>query len=117
VQTGTRTAHVHEARLRLGQVDPAEVGAAVTTALCGHWGHEGPCRWPHNNRIGPSGTADVAQFRTVFVARAAEEAEVRALVNAALSGDPRWSVVESGARQLDDDERALGERLAQTPEP
>jgi hypothetical protein len=28
--------------------DPAAVGAAVTVALCGHWEHEGRCRWPHH---------------------------------------------------------------------
>lgn len=24
------------------------MGGAVTVALCGHWDHEGPCRWPHH---------------------------------------------------------------------
>ena len=33
------------------RTNPAAVGAAVTTALCGHWEHDGPCRWPHNNAI------------------------------------------------------------------
>ena len=28
--------------------DPRAVGGAVTVALCGHWDHEGPCRWPHH---------------------------------------------------------------------
>jgi len=42
--------------------DPAAVGAMVTVALCGHWEHDGPCRWPHHNQI------DGAQFRTVFIA-------------------------------------------------
>ena len=27
--------------------DLAALGGAVTTALCGHWEHDGPCRWPH----------------------------------------------------------------------
>ena len=114
--TEARTAYAHQARLRLvPDVDPAEVGAAVTTALCGHWGHDGPCRWPHNNDIRTA--AGVAEFRTVFVAPPAEETEVRSLVDAALNGDPRWAVVESGARDLTGDERALGERLATTPRP
>ena len=28
--------------------DPRAMGGAVTVALCGHWDHEGPCRWPHH---------------------------------------------------------------------
>jgi len=111
----TRSAYAHQARLRLvSDVEPAEVGAAVTTALCGHWGHDGPCRWPHHNEIRAPG--GLAEFRTVFVAPPAEVTEVRSLVDAALNGDPRWAVVESGARDLTADERALGERLATTPQ-
>ena len=49
----------------------AAVGAAVTTALCGHWEHEGPCRWPHNNAIQQKGATFL--FRTLFVAPASEE--------------------------------------------
>jgi hypothetical protein len=38
----TRTAFVHEAHLELEPgTDPAAVGAAVTTALCGHWEQKG----------------------------------------------------------------------------
>jgi hypothetical protein len=114
--TQPRTAYAHRARLRLvNDVEPAEVGAAVTTALCGHWGHDGPCRWPHNNDLRAADGG--AEFRTVFVAPPTEEAEVRSLVDAALNGDPRWAVVESSARDLTGDERALGERLATTPQP
>lgn len=113
--TGARTAHVHQAVLRLDGVDPAEVGAAVTTALCGHWGHEGPCRWPHNNAI--HGDAGRAEFRTVFVCPPVEEREVRSLVNAALTGDPRWTVIGASARDLTADEQVLAQRLASTPQP
>jgi len=39
-----------EAEVRLDSgTDPAAVGAAVTVELCGHWEHEGPCRWPPAN--------------------------------------------------------------------
>lgn len=27
--------------------DSRAAGGAVTVALCGHWEHEGACRWPH----------------------------------------------------------------------
>ena len=30
-------------------------GAAVTVALCGHWDHEGACRWPHHSLIQTDG--------------------------------------------------------------
>ena len=37
--------YVTWARLALAPgTDPAAVGAAVTTELCGHWEHEPPCR-------------------------------------------------------------------------
>ena len=47
-----RETFVHEAELRLNEgADDHKPGAAVTVALCGHWEHEGPCRWPHNNAL------------------------------------------------------------------
>ena len=62
-----RVAFVEEAELELGPgTDPAAVGGAVTTALCGHWEHEGACRWPHNNEIDVAGAS--ATFRTLFIA-------------------------------------------------
>ena len=27
--------------------DSRAPGGAITKALCGHWDHDGPCRWPH----------------------------------------------------------------------
>ena len=33
--------------------DKRAPGGAVTVALCGHWDHEGPCRWPHRSNIHP----------------------------------------------------------------
>ena len=113
--SGTRAGHVQQARLLLGDVHPAEVGAAVTTALCGHWGHDGPCRWPHHNAIdADDGWAD---FRTVFVCPADEEPEVRSLVSAALTGDDRWTLLGASGRDLTEQEQALAERLAATPRP
>ena len=31
--------------------DSRAPGGAVTVALCGHWDHEGECRWPHLSTI------------------------------------------------------------------
>ncbi len=111
--TGDRHAYVQEAELRLDAgADPAAVGAAVTTVLCGHWEHDGPCRWPHNNEI--DSAAAVARFRTLFVAPAADEAEVRAKIGRALQDAPGCAVLRTGERPVSDAERPLAERLAAT---
>lgn len=72
-----------EVTLEPGADDRAP-GGAVTMALCGSWDHEGECRWPHET----SATWEErrGKVRVVFVADEAEEAEVRALVDGALSG-------------------------------
>jgi hypothetical protein len=108
-----RMAFVLEAELLLQpDVDPAAVGAAVTTELCGHWEHEGPCRWPHNSAINPQG--DYFAFRTLYVAPKCDELEVRSRIEAALRGDSRWRVVVCRSRQPAADERDLATRLART---
>jgi hypothetical protein len=44
-----RAPYVFASTLRLlPEADPAEVGAAVTIELCGHWEHEGGCRAARN---------------------------------------------------------------------
>ena len=105
-----RTPHVHAATVRLRpDTDPAAVGSAVTVELCGHWDHEGPCRWPHNNAIEEPGP--VAAFRTVFVAPGADVDEVHARIDRALRSSTEWTVLESAPRAPTEDERALGEGL------
>ena len=106
-----RLVFVHEADLRLESgTDPAAVGAAVTTALCGHWEHDGPCRWPHNNEIEASEAG--AGFRTLFVAPAGEEDEVRGRIERSLREGSDWVVLEARARPLSAAERPLAQRLA-----
>jgi hypothetical protein len=101
-------AFVHEAVVQLdGGTDRAAVGAAVTVALCGHWEHEPPCRWPHNNELGEGGT-----FRTLFVAPDAEEAEVREKIVGALRSELGWHVTRDGSRDVAPAERELAERLS-----
>jgi hypothetical protein len=48
----------HTLRLQVADVDGdlRALGAAVTTRLCGHWEHDGPCRWPHHNDAVADGT-------------------------------------------------------------
>lgn len=93
--------------------DPAAVGAAVTVELCGHWEHEGACRWPHNSAI--SADRDPARFRTLFVAEAAEENSVRARIERALHGGDGWRVIHSRGRPVAASERALADRLIAGP--
>jgi pyrimidine deaminase RibD-like protein len=102
--------YVHEAELVLAEgTDPASVGAMVTVALCGHWEHEGPCRWPHLNQI------DDARFRTIFVASPEDEPEVRSRIRAALRGQADWRVVSDTARAVAPDEAEVEARLLQSP--
>ena len=86
------------------------MGAAVTTALCGHWEHEGPCRWPHNNAI--EATDAEASFRTLFVASAADEAEVREGIERGLQDGSGWTVLRTRVRPVSPPERALALKLA-----
>jgi hypothetical protein len=109
--TAERTAHVHAASIRLVEgTNPAQVGAAVTVELCGHWEHEGPCRWPHNNAI--EDVAPVAAFRTVFVAAEGDVAAVHARIDRALRSSSEWTVLASGPRALTSDEETLGAKLS-----
>lgn len=111
-----RVAFVQEAELQLGHgTDPAAVGAAVTTALCGHWEHGGPCRWPHNNDIVVSDLD--AKFRTLFVAPAPDEGEVRERIERSLRDGSGWVVHRTGPRPVSPAEAPLARRLATIERP
>jgi hypothetical protein len=100
-----------EASLVLGAgADPRAPGAAVTVALCGHWEHEGRCRWPHNNRI--AGSEPPAVLRTVAVVDDESVAEVLRRAESALRVDPRWQVLGVRLVELTVEEQALADRLA-----
>ncbi len=78
-------AHELHATVRLhGDGDPRAPGAAVTVALCGHWDHQPPCRWPHHTETTPVG--DLLRLTVGFDCAPGEEARVRALVDGALLG-------------------------------
>jgi hypothetical protein len=114
VAIGPRTSYVHEAALELDAgADPQAPGAAVTVALCGHWEHEGPCRWPHHTAW--ETRADGRQLvRTVFVVASDEADDVRSKIDAALRGADAWTVASSGPAPLDEGEIALASRLDRT---
>jgi hypothetical protein len=65
--------------------DPAAPGAAVTVALCGHWEHQPPCRWPHHTAAEPAGGGRFT-VRTGFSCAPDQEREVRARIVTALAG-------------------------------
>jgi hypothetical protein len=105
--------HCAELLLEAGS-DPAAPGGAVTVELCGSWDHPGPCRWPHTALAEWEGCH--GQVRVVFVAPAAEEAEVRSRIERALSGgtclgpdgrNSRWTASSMTSGTLLEEEAAL----------
>jgi hypothetical protein len=91
--------------------DSRAPGAEVTVALCGHWQHNGPCRWPHNSRIHTG--ADAARLRTVVVVPDDERSQIVRLIELALRADDRWSVLAFATGPITDAEQPLAARLAQ----
>jgi len=107
-------AFVLEAEITLSRgLDPAAVGAAVTVELCGHWEHEGACRWPHNSAIDTN--EQPARFRTLFVADQSEESDVRERIEASLHGAEAWRVESVRSRPVAASERALAQLLLTGP--
>ena len=115
-----RTAFVHAAIIAIQPGgDPAAVGAAITVELCGHWEHDGPCRWPHNTATTPRADGHV-DVRTVFAAPAGDETPIRDRIRGAIhsgqldgpNGHTAWAVVEDRPASLDPPERDLALRLA-----
>ena len=94
-------------------VDPRAPGGEVTVALCGHWDHDGPCRWPHNTTL--DSDTKPAQLRTVVAMPAAEQNDVVARVERALRADARWSVVQFATEPVGASELALASRLTDAP--
>ena len=71
-------------QLLLGKgADERAPGGAVTVALCGHWDHEGPCKWPHFSAIAQIGQG-LHRLVTDFDAPDQEVAEVRERIEAGL---------------------------------
>ena len=75
----------HTVRLHVADVDgdPRALGAAVTTRLCGHWEHDGPCRWPHHTTATLVGD-NSADVLVRFDADESEVVEVRDRILAGL---------------------------------
>lgn len=98
--------YVHEARLRIDGAasDPAAPGAAITVALCGHWGHPPPCPLAaHHTSFSQDG--DTVVLRIIFATAASDEGEVRRRIDGALAlgalavpggGTARWILLAAG---------------------
>ncbi len=87
-----RQGFVHTAVLVVDEASEPAAGAAITVALCGHWEHEPPCPLaPHHTTTTRRG--DEVDLRVVFSAEPEREAEVRALIEAALTAE-RLDLVE-----------------------
>lgn len=105
-------AHLVQMILSKG-VDPAAPGGAITAALCGHWEHDGPCRWPHNSAIDIG--REPVELRTVFTCMDVEELEVRALIDDALRSGDGWVVLSSHRSAIAPGDRELAARLLAGP--
>ncbi|MBA3905528.1 MAG: hypothetical protein H0X35_02405 [Pseudonocardiales bacterium] len=107
-----RHAYAHDAVLDLApDADMNAPGAAITTALCGHWEHEPPCPLaPHHTgarRDGPN-----VCLRILFATEPDREAEVRQRIGRALTA---WDVRSCAAGSVRPDEQAHVGRLAGSP--
>jgi hypothetical protein len=90
--------------------DPRAPGGEVTVALCGHWEHDGACRWPHNSSIGDGGSP--ARLRTVVAVDDDERDDVFGRIESALRADERWTVVSFAIGGIRSDEAGLAQRLS-----
>ena len=109
---------VHAAHIRLAPGgDERAPGGAITTALCGHWDHEGACRWPHQTDIERADGPEI-HIRVVVGCHADDRQAVQATVAAALdsasldgpTGRTTWTVVTQGSADLASEEQALLDR-------
>jgi hypothetical protein len=99
--------------------DRRALGAAVTTALCGHWEHEPPCPLaPHHTHAERSGEHVV--LRILFAAEPEQAPDIRSRIESALASGrfrgpdgvvTRWTLVGSGPGSVRADEVAPARRL------
>lgn len=113
--------HAHEAVLELeADADAAAPGAAITVELCGHWQHDGTCRWPHRTSV-VSRVGRVLIARVLYAAVPPDLSEVRSRIAAGLNRGEvagpdgvvhRWRVRREGLSQLLKGDEALAVELS-----
>lgn len=109
-----RTGFVHEAVIQLAAGVDSAPGGAITVELCGHWEHEGDCRWPHHTAV-VDRSGQTVRIRTVFVSRPEEEPAIRERIGSALAagrvegptGVSRWTLSRSARAEPGPEERAM----------
>ncbi|MCU7728981.1 hypothetical protein ODJ79_35160 [Actinoplanes sp. KI2] len=103
-----RQAYAHGATLE-AVADEGAPGAAITTALCGHWEHEPPCPLaPHHTGVVRDG--DTVRLRILFATEPDRVDEVRRRIDEALAGGD-WRLIESGCARVGASERDHARRL------
>ena len=111
---------VQEAELELAAVgDSRAPGGVVTIFLCGHWEHEGQCRWPHHTAVDKRSGSRIT-VRTIFACDPNDEQLIRQRISAGLrsgrlqgpSGLTTWTVLREAADAVRADEQLLAQRLA-----
>lgn len=82
-----RTTHAHTGTVRLTTGEADAIGAAITTALCGTWDHDGPCplaphhtSWHHD----PSQPA-IIHTRTLYAVEPHRHDEARTRIREGLA--------------------------------
>jgi hypothetical protein len=114
-----RQAFAHEAVLVMEpDADVRAPGAAVTVALCGHWDHEPPCPLAPQ-QVGTDENDGELRVRILFAAEPDTEAQVRHLIDQALSGQLQfpdgfttpWRLRTSRPTEVSVEESDLAERL------
>ena len=115
-----REAFVHTAVLHMiVGADERVPGAAITTALCGDLEHEPPCPVSaHHTASARNG--DTVRLRVLFAAEPADEARVRADIDAALvAGEwlgpdgvvTHWRLLDSSPAEIAGSDAERAERL------
>ena len=113
---------VHDAELHLdARADIHAPGAAITTALCGSWQHEGPCPLAPHHTYAVRRASDLA-VRVVFATEPESESLVRSIIVDALAGGElvgpdgqlsSWRLLRNSAGVLAVEDGPLAARLAQ----
>lgn len=85
-----RETFAHDAVLMMDPgADTAAPGAAITTALCGHWEHQPPCPLaPHHTEAARRG--EEVHLRILFATEPEREPDVRLRIEKALTA--QWRV-------------------------
>ena len=119
-----RQAFAHEAMVAMSAGSDANaLGAAVTTALCGHWEHEPPCPLSPHYSEAKRVAGDWVHLRVLFAAEPDMESAVRGRIESALRNGElpgpqhsttHWQLQSTNRSPVAADETAHAQRLVQT---